>query len=145
SKQFVRKKDAEAWTTQAAWHVNQGTHTPDSQSITIQKAGELWLERARREDLELTTIAAYEQHLRLHIVPMCGAKKLSQITRPVVEAWRDDLLERLSRSMARRVLRSIGSLIVEAQRRGYVAQNVAAGVAIGTSKRNKPKPTIPAK
>ena len=43
AKQFSRKKDAEAWSTQAAWHVTQGTHTPDSQSITVAK--EAWSRR----------------------------------------------------------------------------------------------------
>jgi integrase len=145
SKQFARKKDAEAWITQAAWHVSQGTHTPDSQSITIEKAGELWLERARREGLEPTTIAAYDQHVRLHIVPLCGARKLSHVTRPMVEGWRDELVKKLSRPMARRVLRSLSSLIGEAQRRGYAAQNVAAGVTVGKQARSKPKPAIPTK
>src|SRR5689334_2077868 len=81
SKQFPRKKEAEAWATQAAYQVTQGTHTPDSQSITVARAAELWLERARREELEPTTIAAYDQHVRLHIVPLCGGRKLSQLTR----------------------------------------------------------------
>lgn len=145
SKQFHRKKDAEAWVTQAAYHVTQGTHTPDSQSITVAKAAQLWLERARREELEPTTIAGYDQHARLHIVPLCGLRKLSQLTRPMVEGYRDALVERLSRPMAKRVMRSLGSIISEAQRRGYVAQNVAAGVTVGAQKRAKPKPTIPTK
>jgi integrase len=145
AKQFPRKKDAEAWATQATYHVTQGTHTPDSQSITVAKAANLWLERARREELEPTTIAAYDQQVRLHIVPVCGARKLSQLTRPMLEGYRDTFVEGLSRPMARRVMRSLGSIISEAQRRGYVAQNVAAGVTVGTQKRGKPKPTIPTK
>ncbi len=40
AKQFTRKKDAEAWQTEAAWQVSQGTHTPGSQSITVAKAAE---------------------------------------------------------------------------------------------------------
>lgn len=65
--------------------------------ITVAKAADLWLERARREQLEPTTIAAYGQHVRLHIVPQCGSWKLSQLTRPIVEGWRDDLVQKLSR------------------------------------------------
>jgi integrase len=47
--------------------------------------------------------------------------------------------------MARRVMRSLRSIISEAQRRGYVAQNAAAGVVVGAQKRAKPKPIIPTK
>lgn len=145
SKQFARKKDAEAWKTQAAWHVGQGTHTPDSQSLTVAAAAQLWLDRGSREKLEPTTLAAYEQHVRLHIKPLCGAKKLSQLTKPIVEGYRDTLLETLSRPMARRVLRSLGSIVTEAQRRGLVAQNVCAGVTVRKGKRDKPRAAIPTK
>lgn len=144
-KQFDRKKDAEAWLTTAAYDVRQGTHTPDSKSITVAKAAELWLKRGERENLEVSTLAAYGQHVRLHIVPLCGDKKLSQITRPMAEGWRDDLMDRLSRPMASRVLRSLTAIVSEAQGRGYVAQNVIAGVKMRRAKREKPKVVIPTK
>lgn len=145
SKQFARKRDADAWLTQAAWHVTQGTHTPDSVSITVEKAADLWLRRARREELEPTTIAAYDQHVRLHIIPLCGRLRLSQLTRPMVEGYRDKLVETLSRPMAAKVMRSLGSIIAEAQRRGHVAQNVVSGVIVRRAKRDKPKIEIPTK
>ncbi|CAN5198314.1 site-specific integrase [soil metagenome] len=145
AKTFARKKDAEAWLTKAAYDVSQGVHTADSQSITMEKAGELWLKRAKRENLETSTYNAYEQHVRLHINPMCGDKKLSQLSKPIVEGYRDQLMERLSRPMALRVLRSLTSIIDGAQSAGYVAQNVASSVKVRRSKREKPQITIPTK
>lgn len=145
AKQFARKKDAEAWATQAAYQVSQGTHTPDSISITFRKAAEQWVERARRDGLEPTTVATYDQHVRLHLVPMCGEVKLSQLTTPMVEGYRDQLVDKLSRPMAIRVLRSLTSIIAEAQRRGQVAQNVAQSVRVKRMSRQKPKVRIPAK
>lgn len=144
-KQFARRKDADAWSTQAAYHVTQGTHTPDSISITFEKAAEQWVERARREGLEPTTVAAYDQHVRLHLVPICGAVKLSQLTTPMVEEYRDQLVDKLSRPMAIRVLRSLTSIIAEAQRRGQVAQNVAQAVKVKRMGRHKQKVRIPSK
>jgi integrase len=145
SKQFSRKKDAQTWLTTAAYEVGIGTHTPDSQTITIAKAAELWLARAKREKLETSTVATYDQHVRLHIVPMCGERKLSQITRPMAEGWRDDLMEKLSRPMATRVLRSLSAIVSEAQGRGYIAQNVLTDVKVRRAKREKPKITVPTK
>lgn len=145
SKQFARKKDAEAWSTTARYEVATGVHTPDSQSITIERAAELWIKRGERENLETSTLASYEQHVRLHILPLCGDKKLSQITRPIVEGWRDQLMEKLSRPMASRVLRSLSAIVSEAQSRGHVAQNVVAGVKVRRAKREKPKIVIPTK
>jgi len=144
-KQFARKKEAETWMTTAAYQVQQGTHTPDSQTITIRKAADLWIKRGQREKLEASTLAAYDQHVRLHIVPMCGDRKLSQITRPMAEGWRDQLMEKLSRPMATRVLRSLSAIVSEAQGRGYVAQNVVAGVKVRRAKREKPKVVVPTK
>ena len=145
AKQFARKKDAEAWSTQAAYQVSQGTHTPDSISIAMKKAAKQWVERARRDGLEPTTISAYDQHVRLHIVPMCGEMRLSQLTTPLIEGYRDQLVDKLSRPMAVRVLRSLTSIIAEAQRRGEVAQNVAQAVRVKRMSRQRPKVRIPAK
>lgn len=145
SKQFARKKDAEAWLVGAAWQVSQGTHTPDSQSITVEKAAELWLGRGEREKLETSTLAAYGQHVRLHINPLCGDRKLSQLTKPMIEGYRDDLMDKLSRPMAMRVLRSLTAIVAEAQRRGFVAQNVCSGVRVRRAMREKPKAVIPPK
>jgi integrase len=145
SKQFARKKEAEAWLVNASWEVRQGTHTPDSKSITVEAAAQIWLDQAKREGLEPTTIAAYEQHVRLHILPLCGVRKLSHLTKPMVEVYRDQLLDSLSRPMARRVLRSLGAIVAEAERRGYVAKNPCSGVTVRKASRDKVKPIIPTK
>jgi integrase len=156
AKQFSRKKDADAFETQASWEVKQGTHTADSQSITVHKAGEIWLARGRREGLEQSTLDAYEQHLNLHIIydgkkrggepSPIRAKKLNQLTKPLIEEFRDWLLDNgRSPAMAKRVLASLASIVKEAQRVGYVAQNVAQGVTVKRSARHKPKVVPPSK
>nr|WP_246605094.1 site-specific integrase [Aquisediminimonas sediminicola] len=47
--------------------------------------------------------------------------------------------------MASRVLRSLSAIVAEAQRRGYVAQNVCAGVQVRKAQRDKVKAIIPPK
>lgn len=145
AKQFARKKDAEKWLVDTAWQVSKGVHTHDSDSITIAKAADHWLALRRAEGLEPTTTAAYEQHVRLHIIPLCGNVKLSQLTTPIVEGYRDILAANLSRPMAIRVLRSLKAIISESMRVGRVAQNVALPVKMSRAKRSKPKPAIPPK
>jgi integrase len=145
SKQFTRKKDAEAWLTQAAWHVIQGTHTADSASITVDRACDLWLERGRAENLEESTLRGYEARARLHIKPFLGAEKLSRLTRPQVEVFADAIVDTRGKAMAVMVMRALSSAIGEAQRRGLVAQNVAAGVRIKRPKRDRERVVIPTK
>ena len=144
-KQFERKGDAEAYRIKVGWEVSQGTHTPDGASITVSKAADLWIERARQQELERSTIKSYEEIARLHIKPLIGAEKLSKLTMPAVQVYLDSLLEARSKAMAGKAIRALSSIITEAQRRGLVAQNVAKGVKVIRSKREKKKIVVPAK
>ena len=144
-KQFSRKRDAEAWLTSAAWQVSQGTHTPDSQSITVAQACEIWIAAAESKGRERGTIQQYRQLADLHIAPLIGAEKLSRLTQPKVATFVDKLLESRSRDMTHKAVRALARVLGEAQRRGLIAQNVAAGVKVDRSSREKAKVEIPGK
>jgi integrase len=134
---FDRKKEADEFHATVKVDVRQGVHTPHNKSITVAAAAQDWLKYVRLEGREAATIAGYEQHVNLHIVPRIGARKLATLTMPSVEAFRDDLLANMSRAMAKKVLTSFKALLKDARRRGNVAQNVAADVKIGTNGRDK--------
>ena len=137
-KSFARQKEAKAWWEgQTAYEIKQGTHTPESASITVAEAAANWIRRAELEGRERSTIAQYRQHVELHINPRIGAVKLAKLTTPGIEHFRDELVESLSRPMAKKVLTSLKGLLKEAQRRGEVAQNVAAPVSVRMAKRDK--------
>jgi integrase len=116
--------------------VLEGTHVADSASITVKKAGELWIKSAEAAGLERTTREQYRQHLRFHIVGdgasadeqakgiFIGHLKLSQLNAPTVRAFEDRLAEAgRSPTMVRYVVRSLGSLLADAQERGHVTRN----------------------
>jgi integrase len=138
-KTFATKKAADAWLVQARTQVAAGTHTPDSTSVTVAEAAKKWIARSELENLERSTVAKYRNHVDLHIVPSIGATKLSRLSAPVVEGFRDELLEKLSRPMAKKVLGSLKAILTEAQRRGLVSQNVAHAVRIKTKGRDDAK------
>ena len=100
-------------------------HTADSKSITVAKAAELWLESCEAAGLERATLVAYQQVATLHISPILGALRLSQLTVPLVRGF-EDRLHRDGRSpaMVRRARRLLGGILADAQERGLVAQNV---------------------
>lgn len=145
SKQFQRKKDADVWSVNALAEVQRGVHTPDSTSITVANAATKWLDGVRDSNREPTTVAAYEQHVRLHIVPRCGATRLSQLTAPKVRELLDGWLKDLSRPMATRVFRSFKAILTDAQERGYLAQNVALAVKVKKAPRKQQQVTPPTK
>ena len=124
-KTFAKKRDADAHHAFVGVAVRAGTHTADSKSVTVAKAAELWLESCEAAGLERATMAAYRQHADLHITPILGALRLSQLTVPVVRGF-EDRLRRDGRSpaMVRNARRALGGILADAQERGLVAQNV---------------------
>jgi integrase len=124
-KTFAKKRDADAHHAIVGTTVRAGTHTADSKSVTVAKAAELWLESCDAAGLERTTVDAYRQHAALHIVPVLGALRLSQLTVPLIRGFEERLRkDGRSPAMVRKARRSLGSLLADAQERGLVGQNV---------------------
>jgi integrase len=98
--------------------------------LTLREAGQLWLRRAERDQLEPSTIRQYCQHLRLHIEPLMGDCLVSTLSPPALESFKDQMLQTRSRMMAKKVLTSLKGVLEEAVRLGYADRNPAAGVRI---------------
>ena len=129
-RQFPTKREADAFHVRAHSEVTAGIHTPDSASITVAEATALWLARCERDQLEPTTIVTYRQYADLHILPYIGPLKLARLTVPAVTAFRDRLLDNgRSPDMVKRVLKSLGTIVGEAQARGLVATNNVRAIA----------------
>jgi len=135
-KTFAKKKDATAFAATATVEIRAGVHTADSASVTIAKAGELWIETGEQNGLERATTDQYRQHLTLHIEPYLGSVKLSQLSAPMVRDFEDKLArgdmpaggspEPRSPAMVRKIRGSLSSLLSDALERGLVSRNVAA-------------------
>jgi integrase len=130
---FDRKKDADTFHAQVRVDVGKGVHVPTSQSITVDKAGEHWIDSCA--DLERTTVDGYRQHLRDHINPYLGGLKITALTVAIVRGWQDKLrkgvpapgqaeAEPRTANMVKRVTGTLGALLADAQERGHVGQNV---------------------
>ena len=146
-RQFPTKREAEAFHAKARTEVAVGVHTPDSASITVAEAAELWIARCEREGLEAATVLDYRQHLKLHVLPYLASTKLARLTVPAVNAFRDRLLDDgRSPDMVRRVLGSLAALVGEAQGRGLVAVNNVRAITRGKrGTRNETRPIMPTK
>jgi integrase len=133
-KTFAKKKVADNFAATANVEIRAGIHTADSASKTIAEAGKLWLETGDKAGLERSTLAAYRQHLKLHIEPYLGNVKLSQLSAPMVREFEDKLArgdmpegaqpQPRTRTMVRKVRVSLSSLLSDAQERGLVSRNV---------------------
>jgi integrase len=105
---FERKKDADAAAQQTAVDVRAGVHTAPSKSITVSEAADDWINAVALDQREAATLAQYRQHAA-HINERIGNHKLATLTAPGVNRFRDDLLQTMSRAMARKVLSSLKS------------------------------------
>jgi integrase len=126
-KTFAKKKQADAHHATVTIQVRQGTHTADSESITVEEAGKLWIATAEQNGLERSTREQYGQHLNFHILPHLGNVKLSQLSAPMVRDFEDKLRQAdnpRSQAMVRKIRVSLGAIIADAQERGLVARNV---------------------
>ena len=146
AKLFDRKSDGEAWLVETSHDLARGLHTPSSISPTVKEAAFLWIKRCNEKGLEPSTICAYEEHVDLHIVPYIGAKKLAELTVPLVNAFADQLRDAgRSASMMKRVVGSLGAIFREARRRGLSSVAPTVGIELDLPERDDPRPVIPTK
>jgi integrase len=90
----------------------------------VSEAGLRWLENREKAGIERTTLTTYREHLNLHIAPLIGTTKLAALTVPFVRDFEDQLREKRSPAMVRKVLVSLSGILADAMDRGLVAQNV---------------------
>ncbi|MEY9198341.1 integrase [Sinorhizobium fredii] len=123
-KTFAKKKEADAFAATTHIEVKEGVHVAESATLTIKEAGKKWIETGTNAGLERTTLDQYRQHLDLHISPFMGSLKLSKINVPTIRQFQDRLRENgRSAAMVKRVTVSLGSILADAQDRGYVVRN----------------------
>jgi hypothetical protein len=125
-KTFEKKKPADAFAASSRVEVIEGTHVADSASVTVQEAGDVWIKGLELSEppLERTSLEQYQQHLELHIAPFIGRLKLSKLNVPTVRSFADRLREEgRSGVMVRYVVRTLGTLLSDAQERGLLFRN----------------------
>lgn len=124
-KTFAKKRDAEDYAHATHVEVARGTHVAPSASISIAKAGELWIASAKARNLTQSTIDQYQQHLDLHIAPYLGRLRVSAFTLARTREFEDELRSAArSAALTKKVLVSLSSLLSDAQERGHAARNV---------------------
>jgi len=123
-KTFKLKKEADAFAATASVEVREGIHVADSASITVEKAGGLWITSGESAGLERSTINQRKSHLEHHIVPLIGQTLLSRLTVPAVRDFEDQLRkEGRSPAMVKKILTSLGSILADAGERGLAMRN----------------------
>lgn len=123
-KTFKLKKAADQFSATASVEVREGVHVADSASVTVEKAGALWITSGESAGLERSTVKQRKSHLEHHIVPLIGQVLLSKLNVPAVRDFEDRMrLEGRSPAMIKKVLTSLGSILADAGERGLATRN----------------------
>jgi integrase len=124
------RREADDFAANTHIDLKKGVHIADRDSVTVSQAGQLWLEDCRQRGLEHFSVKRNEQHLLAHIAPRIGYLRLNQITVPAVNAFKARLRdEGVSKSLARMIVVSLGSIISYAQGEGLTSTNAVRDVA----------------
>lgn len=139
-KTFAKKKEADAFAATASVEVREGTHVADRDTVTIKKAGDLWISSGENAALERSTINQRKRHLKFHITPFVGDVLLSKLTAPAIRDFEDKLrAEGRSTAMVKKALSSLGSIFADAIERGLATRNPVRDVSgrrKGTARRD---------
>jgi integrase len=140
-KTFEKKKDADAYHDEVRGAVRDGKHVAPSRSCTVAQAAKAWLAACDAENvLERGTLLYYEGHVRLHINPLLGHLKLSEITTAIVRDFCAKLRDAgRSADMVRRVKINLGCIIANAQEQGLTGHNAIKELASSKSRRRSAK------
>ncbi|MGO7779351.1 tyrosine-type recombinase/integrase [Rhizobium ruizarguesonis] len=137
-KTFSKKKEADAFAATTSVEVREGVHVADGASVTVEKAGKLWIASGETAGLERSTIDQRKSHLEHHIKPLIGGTLLSKLTVPGVRDFEDKLRSNgRSPAMTKKVITSLGSIFADANERGLATRNPVRDIRGGRKGRER--------
>lgn len=119
---FKTKGEADDYAAKVRIDVKRGAHIAPSKSITVAEACDRWIKRVIADGRERSTVDQYKQHAYLHIIPRLGKVKLANLE-AMAEGFREDLLAKLSRPMAQKVMVSFHQML-KSNKYGHIAQDI---------------------
>lgn len=135
---FPTEAAAKTWRVDAQKALRDGAMRAPT-SLTLREAADAWLEGARRgsvrnrsgEEYKPSAIRSYERALRLRVLPVFGARRLSDIRRPELQDLVDELVaEGLSSSTIQMTVVPLKSMYRREASRGRIPVNPTTGLEL---------------
>jgi integrase len=143
SRSFARKDDAQRWLTNEEASKLKGSWIDPSRarqsfSDWADEWWAVWSSSPRRSPASLQTT---ESHLRLHIRPYFGGRRLGAISVQVVRRWQDDLEAKASYDLTM-ACRSILFRIMQAAEDDYLIPSIQCARSRHRGARSIPRPSL---
>jgi integrase len=129
---FATKKEADLALFKARTALNEGIYLSPRLIPTFREVADEWI--AGKSGKRPGTVAAWQTHLDLHLLPIIGAARLDRITVGMIEKQVRDVLRKkpLSTKTVNKVLTTCNAVFKLAVRRGYcVANPITAAERLG--------------
>lgn len=123
-----KRADAAAKLRKLVTQIEQGA-VPTANSTTVQAWTDYWLKSIVWPAVKPNTYAYYEEHVRLHIVPHIGTRKIAKMTQEDVRQLLRTLQTNASTSTAQKAHQVLKKSLQDAINEGVAVRNVAAMVA----------------
>lgn len=127
-KTFDKKKDADAFRVQVESEITQGVHTAYNESVTFDKAVEEFIRdcyrRQKLGDITLSGVKGYEYRLEHYTLPKFAKRRVSTITAAEIQAYVEELREKLAPHTIHGIYGSLHVLLSFAVSRKWVRRNV---------------------
>jgi len=145
-KTFPTRKEAETWKDENVRDIK--TKKLVATKTTVAQAAQRWIEavthgRKDRGPAEASTLRQYNYLANTYVIPHLGNIKLADLSQADVADFRKRLLQRVSRSLARKCLMALKGILSEAQFQNLVTANVAALVHVGKDNNEEEKVVVP--
>jgi integrase len=151
-KTFARESEAKSWRADALGALSRGGLRV-AKPTTVEQAWETWYAGAkagtvtnRSGDLyKASALRSYERAMRLRVLPVFGAVRLSELHRPDLQEFADGLLsEGLNPSTIKVTLLPLRGVLRRAVARGELAANPCDGLGLAAVRGGRDRIATPA-
>ena len=137
-----RKKDAQSYLTKVLREKDMGFFTEPSQEF-LKEYLKKWLKNAVKPRVRDVTLKSYEQLVRVHLIPLLGDTKLSNLNPSLIQSTYNDLGEKLSPRTVRYIHSILNNSLEQAVKWRMLYQNPAKYVDLPRQKKTEMRALSP--
>ena len=133
------RKEVQEKLTTALNDINNNTYIEPSK-MTVEQWMYIWLKDYKKPSVKPKTYAAYEAHVRNHIVPELGSYTLSVLRNDMIQRFVNNLAEKKLKSLTiERIVGTLKAALLQAVDNGLIIKSPAARIKMPLQQERTPR------
>ena len=133
------RKEVQEKLTAALNDINNNTYIEPSK-MTVEQWMYIWLKDYKKPSVKPKTYAAYEAHVRNHIVPELGSYTLSVLRNDMIQRFVNNLAEKKLKSLTiERIVGTLKAALIQAVDNGLIIKSPAARIKMPLQQERTPR------